>query len=644
MMQLATKTASSSASSRRRTSRRRPRPSDPSPINIRLLATAFGIVLIAAAFVPSHWFLEAINQPANALAFQIGVLILRFCFAAEGLICVALGTPGRHFARIASSQRVFGSNETTEHPDSDLSGASNLPSLPTELSRTSNLPSLPRDLSGKSATICVFAITILAAALRFWQSNSGLWLDEITPLICYRHTSIIGLLSVYSSTNNHLLYTILEKAAIFALGETEWVVRLPAVVIGIATVPLAYVIARLVVNRFASVATALLMATSFHLVFFSQNARGYSGFLFCSLCATIFFIRGLKQDRARDWILYAVSMVFDVAFLLGPSVAVLSAHIFVGAASLVVVGRRGVSVRPLLIRLSSVLAVTCLLMLHLYALIFPQALLVLEVTYKHPSTGFSLFSTEFLQETFRGLFAGYGSILLIGLLPALIILAVGTSSLWRKNWVLVAVLILPQILLGGFMGALKLTVSPRFFILALPAAVLIGVAGFEICCVYVCRLLKRPTVAGPLMILALSVLLIGSTPSLLRYYALPKQDFKTAVQYMKSIRGPHQVLMPIYTSEGGFEYYADEAGLKSGTDYFVVRDQHRFDSVLAHRQPENVLVLTTFARALHMDHPELEQLIAKDWQVAKIFPGTIGDGAVTVWTAKKQQTVATQQK
>jgi hypothetical protein len=130
-----------------------------------------------------------------------------------------------------------------------------------------------------------------------------------------------------------------------------------------------------------------------------------------------------------------------------------------------------------------------------------------------------------------------------------------------------------------------------------------------------------------------SLLLVGAVPSLLRYYALPKQDFKGALQYMNSVRRPDQVLMPIYTAEGGFEYYADRMGLKPDVDYFVARDQDRFESVLAHRRPEQVLILTTFRRALHIDHPELERLIAKDWHVDRVFPGTIGDGAVTVWSA-----------
>jgi hypothetical protein len=583
------------------------------PVGVRIFGGVLCVLLMCAALAPMQWYLNAVNAPPYRLVFPIGVLLLKFCFGAEALFCLALSKSKSPFGGVAPGQRAFADTE----PDADSSGAA-----------------VPfADISARTATICLIAITMLSASLRLWQSNNGLWLDELTPLSYYRHFSILQLLTIYGSTNNHLLYTILEKGLIQLLGESEWVVRLPAVALGVATVPLMYALARSAMNRFSSLACALLLATSFHHIFFSQNARGYSAFVFFTLCATVFLLRALQKDRARDWILYVVSMVLSVAFLLGPSIAVISAHLFLGVGCLKAVADRGESMRPLLLRLSSIFGLTILLMLHLYSVAFPQAIWVLETTYKHASTGFSLCSLDFVQETARGLFGNYGVMLLAGLVPAATVMIAGFSSLWRKNWFLVGALILPLILLGGFMGVLSLEVSPRFFILALPAAILIGVEGLGIACHYVSKLVKRPSIATPMFSVVVSLLLVGAVPSLLRYYALPKQDFKGALQYMNSVRRPDQVLMPIYTAEGGFEYYADRMGLKPDVDYFVARDQDRFESVLAHRRPEQVLILTTFRRALHIDHPELERLIAKDWHVDRVFPGTIGDGAVTVWSA-----------
>lgn len=586
---------------------------------LTLFATIFGIALMAGVFIPDSCFFSVANRLANPFALQVGIWILKSCLAIEGALCLTFAKTGYRYVPIEAPSRAL-APESPSLSDIGIDGSG----------RKSNIA----DLSKPAALGAMVVITLLAAILRCWQMNSGLWLDEVTPLIAYRSESVVQLMSVYLSTNNHLLYTILEKWLTGAFGESEWVVRLPAVVLGIATVPLSYIVARLVMNRRTSVAAALIVATSFHLVFFSQNARGYSGFLFFSLGATVCFVRALQKDRLRDWIGYALCMVLNVAFLLGPSIAVLAAHMFIGVASLVVVARRGQPVQPLMLRTAAVLALTCLLMLQLYSLIFPQSLCVLESTYSQPSTGFSLFSPAFVQETLRGLSAGYSGLLLIGILPALIVLGAGVKSLWRKNWLWITALILPQILLAGFMGVLKLAVSPRFFILALPVAIFIAVQGLETVCAFVCAFLKRPKLARVAFSAAVSIVLIGTAPSLARYYAVPKQDFKSGVQYMKNIRVPGQILVPIYTARGGFAYYAEKAGLRPQVDYQEAKEPQDFQAVLATHAPAQILIMTTFSRALHMDHPQMEQQIARDWQIAKVFAGTIGDGAVTVWTPK----------
>ncbi len=582
-----------------------------------LLATIFGIACLAGVFIPDACFFSIANRLANPFALQVGIWILKSCFAIEGVLCLIFAKTGYRYVPIDTPLRAL-----TPPLQSDLA----MPGPGQE----SNSP----DLSKPAALASMVVITLLAAILRCWQMNSGLWLDEVTPLIAYRSESVVQLMSVYLSTNNHLLYTILEKWLTGAFGQSEWVVRLPAVLLGIGTVPLSYAVARLVMNRRASVAAALIVATSFHLVFFSQNARGYSGFLFFSLGATVCFVRAFQHDRLRDWIGYALSMVLSVAFLLGPSIAVLAAHMFIGIASVVAVARRGQPVLPLMRRSAAVLALTCLLMLQLYSLIFPQSLCVLESTYSQPSTGFSLFSPAFFLETLRGLSAGYGGLLLIGILPALFVFAAGLMSLGRKNWLWLIALILPQILLAGFMGALQLAVSPRFFILALPAAIFVASQGLEIVCAVVCTFLNRPNLARLAFTGAVALVLIGTAPSLARYYAIPKQDFRSGVQYMKNIRAPGQILVPIYTARGGFAYYAEKAGLRPQLDYQEAKDPQDFQAVLATHAPAQILIMTTFSRALHMDHPQMEQQIANDWQIAKVFPGTIGDGAVTIWTPK----------
>lgn len=53
--------------------------------------------------------------------------------------------------------------------------------------------------------------------------------------------------------------------------------------VGTACIPAAYWLARFALTRWQALSVALLVAVSYHLVFFSQNARGYTAHIFFSL-------------------------------------------------------------------------------------------------------------------------------------------------------------------------------------------------------------------------------------------------------------------------------------------------------------------------------------------------------------------------
>ena len=57
----------------------------------------------------------------------------------------------------------------------------------------------------------------LGAILRFHHISSDRWLDEITTVLDYRNVSAIHVLTAYTAANNHLLNTLLVKAAASSL-------------------------------------------------------------------------------------------------------------------------------------------------------------------------------------------------------------------------------------------------------------------------------------------------------------------------------------------------------------------------------------------------------------------------------------------
>jgi Dolichyl-phosphate-mannose-protein mannosyltransferase len=114
---------------------------------------------------------------------------------------------------------------------------------------------------GPGPALALGAILAGAAALRFHALDTGLWHDEIL-----------------------ILYTVLARLSLGLFGDGCWVLRLPAAVFGIASVGALYGLAREVTDRGEALLTAALLAFSYHHVWFSQNARGYTGLLLWNCC------------------------------------------------------------------------------------------------------------------------------------------------------------------------------------------------------------------------------------------------------------------------------------------------------------------------------------------------------------------------
>ena len=263
-------------------------------------------------------------------------------------------------------------------------------------------------MSGRFIVLALVGISLLGAVLRLWRLDNGLWLDEISPILVYSKAPVLEVVFNYASSNNHLLNTLLVKLTVALFGEQDWAIRLPATGFGILTVPLLYWVARAALSAPASLGAALLLAVSYHHVFFSQNARGYAAYLFFSLLATGLYARALCRDRLRTWALYVIALVLDLASLL-TAAFVLAAHALVGVVAILVVWRRGGPVTPLARRLFVVFACVGLVVFQLYAAAIPPAYMYMKAVYTTPAAGFALLSGEFLVEVLRGLAAGYGT-------------------------------------------------------------------------------------------------------------------------------------------------------------------------------------------------------------------------------------------
>lgn len=170
------------------------------------------------------------------------------------------------------------------------------------------------------------ALVALATALRIPGLFTDFWLDEVWSLqMALAIDSPLQVFTAIRTFNNHhlnslLLFLIGDRH----LGEPPWLIyRLPALAAGIGSVVLAGVLA----GRRSALAgwlTLLLAGTSFPLIFYSSEARGYAFLVFFALFSFWLLLRydetGLARYRYAYWgssVLGFLSQLVYLFFFIG---------------------------------------------------------------------------------------------------------------------------------------------------------------------------------------------------------------------------------------------------------------------------------------------------------------------------------------
>lgn len=494
------------------------------------------------------------------------------------------------------------------------------------------------DLTPRTARRLLLAITAVGALLRFYRLGADLWLDEIAPILMYGELSPLEVVGSYTRPNNHILNTLLVNGATALFGRAEWAIRLPAALFGIATVPALYWLGRLGLDRRASLGAALLLAVAQPHVAYSQNARGYAAYLFFALVSSRLWLMGARRGGLLRGCAY-------VAALLGGAAAhplmafVLAAHWAVA----VILWRRSGAVRQRRRWLLGSAAAAALPPLLLYLPVLSRALGEVGRSYLVERIGFSPFSPAMVREAVAAILGGLDPVRLV-LLAA--ILPVGLVGGWR--WVrrqpaVAGCLLLPPLLTALAMSAAGSTAYPRFFLLALPASCLAALEGAAWLAEVAARVGRRVRAAhggaraagepserrlATALVLLLAAVSAGSLAS---YYAAPKQSYRAALEYLAERVDRGAVVVAADLTEGGFRYYAPQAGLDPDRNLFFARDDEALDGVLQRMPSADVLLVTTFQGTLHDRWPTLPSRLTADWRQAATFPASVRDGEVRIW-------------
>ena len=490
-------------------------------------------------------------------------------------------------------------------------------------------PSHKKEETGSRSSVAGIAIlTGLAAVLRLVALNQQLWFDEIVTLLQFVRQPFSQILVTYSSENQHFLYSILAWVSIQTFGDYPWTLRLPAVFFGVLSIPALYAVGRLLATRSEALWACALMAVSYHHVWFSQNARGYTGVLFFTLLCTYFFVRGAQESKAGIWVAYGV------AAALGAYVHLTMAFIVAGHGLvylwLLASRRRDLRAWPRnpLLPMTGFLVAAGVAFL-LYSPVLGQ-ILGRATSWTQASARFEWSNPRWLiEETIRGLSGGMGTMGLLLVVPAAFVALTGLASHWRANRFAVGLMVLPGIVTATILVLSGHNLWPRMFFFAIGFALLFLVRGtIRVAEAMVPKLGGSTRATEHVTTVLLIVALVGSAWMLRAAYFYPKQDFVGAMEAVEASRQPGEPVVIVgLTAIPYRDYY--------GRDWQEVESAGELEALRA--RGTRVWLLYTSPIHLRARYPGIWNIIQSEFTTVRVFRGTLGNGEVYLCQAPPRQ-------
>ena len=459
---------------------------------------------------------------------------------------------------------------------------------------------------------------LIGAGLRFHFLDSGLWYDEIVTLVESVRRPLASIVTQFPGSNDHLLYSVLGHLSITLFGEHAWSLRLPAALFGVAALPLLYVFGANITSRFEALAATILLTLSYHHLWFSQNARGYTILFFCAVLATHLLIVGLRDNRRAVFVGYAVVSALGAYTHLSMVWVVVGQACVVGG-YLLARYRGRIQMRDWINPvLGFVLAGVLTLILYSPLLLDIQASFVRESEGPRVATaGWAI------GEAFRGLQVGYatgGGIVLVGLLLT------GAWSYLRRSPTVLALFIVPGATLFAATLLLHRPMRPRLFFFLAGFALLIVVRGAVIIGDWLARRIA-PHIFGerhrrllPVAVVAgMTAVSMLALPAAYRY---PKQDYEQALRYVEANAGANDLI--VVAGAGATFPYQKYYGKP------WKRLANAAELATARHGREAVWVIYTFKKYIELLQPDLMKEIVAHCPPVKTFPGTTPDGSIVV--------------
>jgi len=344
--------------------------------------------------------------------------------------------------------------------------------------------------------------------------------------------------------------------------------------LGVATVPLFYLFGKEVLDeRVGILSAALLTFSPFH-IFYSQEAYSYSTVLFVFTLAIIFYVKAIRDDSRKDWIIFGIisALCFWVHFYTIIPIAVLFLHaIFI----------KMINSKRTIYELKRIVESGLTFIILISPLIFIVIERYFTLTARPPTYG--VLGPVLILESFTR-FSSFNPFLAV---IFLILFVLGMVPLWRKSkstFLLFLMLITLPFLISVLLSA-RMTMNPRYLIY------LLTVFYTGIACSYswIQHLSPRKWIILGLIIAIVCV----NSPTLFAYYQnLTKEDWRTFTQVIadNTEKGDFIVLVPPYLNLP-FNYYYNNS--TDQTIQFGATNSKELETILQMKTNNSIYYIVT---------------------------------------------------
>lgn len=466
------------------------------------------------------------------------------------------------------------------------------------------------------------AILALALVMRLVSLNSPLWWDEIATVETHLHMGWGQMLQDYSM-NHHYLHNIAAKATMELFGESPWAIRLPALVFGLGAIAAMWVLARDIAGAVPAHATALMLALSYHHIWFSQNARGYTGLALFSTLGLLFYLRGLRSGKLGHWLAFAAMLAATVfTHLTGAFFFVALGLVWLG----LVAARMatGTLTRQTVTLPFAGFALGGLATLLLYLPILPSLLAAVSGVAETSAGDVMQNYQNPVWTAYEAIRSGVGQagpiVSVIGL-AVLTLSALGAVAL-RKTAPLFAPITFGHILLTiALLMAVGMRIWPRFFFPDVAFLMFLIVMGVQLSCQLLARA-TGPRLGALLFPAALVAMTVLSSMLTLRNYTAPKQDLAGAFAFVKSMHKPGERLLTIAPDSKILAQHFN-------ADWPTLFADDAYRAAMA--VPGPITIMVVFPERSFLALPSLAaDRDSHTLSETRFFPGTLGDGGIFI--------------